>query len=471
MRFGLMVLWGVVACLSSPVMAETVDLVILHVNDTHGKLDPQFRTNPATGETAEFGGIGRLATMVKNIRSENAGRTLFLHAGDVFSRGVPVTIRSGGLVNLLAYESIGVDVMTPGNGEFYFGIENLQRQASRVGFPMVHANVTYRHSGAQILPPYVIREVAGVRVGIIGLGLTRSWHHSSSGLTLHDPPETARRLAAELRPRVDLLIALTHIGVKNDSLVARAAPEIDLIVGGDSHTRLGRPSRIPRPDGNGNVAIVQAGRYFQFLGRVDVSLEKRGDRYRVASVEGRLLPIAGSVARDRETEAIVDRFRPSVEEVIGEAMSHLPDARSSLKPAGRFVVDAVREQTGADVAIVGANNDTTGIAKGPIRVGDLVRLRQYHTPILTVRMTAAQIEAILAKRFYLTSGCSFTRRDTVVSDLSIGGKPARMDTTYLVALTKQVAFRSRREVTGVAYDDTGRDVAGVVERWVRRRAW
>jgi 5'-nucleotidase/UDP-sugar diphosphatase len=118
----------------------------------------------------------------------------------------------------------------------------------------------------------VIQEIQGIRVGILGLGLIRSWHHSSQPLTLHDPVETAARYAAEIKPQVDLLIALTHIGAKNDSLVAAAVPELDLIVGGDSHTRLDKPSRILRSNGKGAVPIVQAKDYFKFLGRTDISV-------------------------------------------------------------------------------------------------------------------------------------------------------------------------------------------------------
>ncbi len=148
-----------------------IHLIVLHVNDTHGKLQPH-NTNSQT----DIGGIARLSSLVKQIRQENPKNVLFLHAGDIFSRGDPVTVYYGGYVNLLAYEKMGVDAITPGNGEFYLGIENLQRQAARVSTPFVHANVTYKHHGGSIFPPYLIKNVNGVRVGILGLGLIRTWH-------------------------------------------------------------------------------------------------------------------------------------------------------------------------------------------------------------------------------------------------------------------------------------------------------
>ena len=154
--------------------SDTVDLVVLHINDTHGKLSPYNLGGH------NIGGIGRLSTLVKQVRAENPGRVLLLHAGDIFSRGEPVVIYTVGYVNLLAFEKMGFDAITPGNGEFYFGIENLKRQTSRVSTPFVHANVTYKHHDGLIFPPYLIKEIQGVKVGILGLGLIRPWHQSYS---------------------------------------------------------------------------------------------------------------------------------------------------------------------------------------------------------------------------------------------------------------------------------------------------
>ena len=167
-------------CVFAPSTAfcgKKVELVILHVNDTHGKMQPY-----EAGEWGEVGGIGR--------------------------------------INFRAYEKMGVDAITPGNGEFYVGIENLQKQAARVSIPFIHANALYRNHGNSIFPPYVIKEVNGIKIGILGLGLVRTWHNSSQKMTLGDPIEVAKKYAPELSAKVDLLIALTHIQAKNDSLLA-----------------------------------------------------------------------------------------------------------------------------------------------------------------------------------------------------------------------------------------------------------
>ncbi len=454
----------VVTFLTGSVWAsDTVDLVVLHINDTHGKLSPYNLGGH------NIGGIGRLSTLVKQVRAENPGRVLLLHAGDIFSRGEPVVIYTGGYVNLLAFEKMGFDAITPGNGEFYFGIENLKRQTSRVSTPFVHANVTYKHHDGSIFPPYLIKEIQGVKVGILGLGLIRPWHQSSQTLKLNDAVETAKQYMPELRPKVDFLIALTHIGVKNDSLLAAAVPELDLIVGGDTHTRLNTPSRIARVNGNGSVAIVQARHYYQFLGRVDVQLQKAARGYRVMELNGKLLPLKEAIARDSKIEAIIEEYARPLDEVICRTERDLSNARDGRSALGDLVGEAVLHQTRADVAILERNGDTHGVAAGDIFLNDIYRLRQYRPPVMLTRLSRDQIQAVLEARMYLTAGCSFERGDKTISNLKIGTKPDSTG-TYLVAMERQVAFRHfLRDAASdsVVFDFTGQRVDTALERYLR----
>ena len=439
-----------------------IHLIVLHVNDTHGKLQPH-NTNSQT----DIGGIARLSSLVKQIRQENPKNVLFLHAGDIFSRGDPVTVYYGGYVNLLAYEKMGVDAITPGNGEFYFGIENLQRQAARVSTPFVHANVTYKHHGGSIFPPYLIKNVNGVRVGILGLGLIRTWHQSSQTLELGDPIEIAKTIVPELKPKVDFLIGLTHIGVKNDSLLAKAIPELDLIVGGDSHTRLDSPSRIPRVDGKGEVAIVQARHYFEFLGRVNVQFDKTEDHCSVAKIDSRLIPIDAKVESDPEIEALLKRYGDPLSEVICRTEIDLPNLRRESSPLGDLVAKAVHIQTRADLAILYGNSNTPGLKAGDIRLADVSRIRLYHSPVVTGRLTGVQVQSLLSGRFYITSGCQFDKVDKHVTNLVINGKPADPAATYLVATEKQTVFRSP-VFDSLQVDLTGQRVDTALERYLRR---
>lgn len=440
---------------------DTVDLVVLHVNDTHGRLAPYDLNGKSVG------GIGRLSALVKQVRKESSNNVLLLHAGDMFSRGNPEVIYSGGQVNVLAFEKMGFDAMTPGNGEFYFGIENLQRQIARVSTPFVHANVTYKHHNGSILPPYVIKEIQGVKVGILGLGLIRPWHQSSQMLILNDPVETAKKYVPELRPKVDFLIALTHIGAKNDSLLAAAVPELDLIVGGDSHTRLDKPSRIARTNGNGRVPMVQARHYFQFLGRVDVKLKKDRGKYQVLRVDGKLLPIDERIESDAQMVAFVAGFSKPLNEVICRTEREIPNSRDERSALGDLVGEAVLHQTGADMVILTRNANTHGFAAGDIRLRDIYRIRQYRAPVMFARLSLDQIKTVLARN-YQTAGCAFERQDNIVQNLKIHAEPDSLG-TYLVAIERQVAFRHflKNPDSKVTFDDTGQRVDTALERYLR----
>jgi len=442
---------------------DTVNLVVLHINDTHGR----FSAYDLDGKNV--GGVGRLSTLIKKVRAENPDQVLLLHAGDIFSRGEPVVIYTGGQVNLLAFEKMGFDVITPGNGEFYFGIENLQRQTARVSTPFVHANVTYKHHNGSIFPPYVIKEIQGVKVGILGLGLIRPWHQSSQMLTLNDPVETAKKYVPELRPQVDFLIALTHIGAKNDSLLASAVPELDLIVGGDSHTKLEKPSRITRSKGKGNVPIVQARHYYQFLGRVDVQLKKSKTGYRVTRVDGQLLPIDDRLESDPEIDALVVEYAKPLGEVIAKTEKPLPNSRDENAALGDLVGKAVLKQTRADVAILERNGNTGGFEAGDIPLGEIYRLRQYRAPVMLTRLSVSQIQAVLSVRNYQTAGCTFVRDGKEIKDLTLHATPDSAG-TYLVAMERQVAFRHflrSAASDSVAFDFSGQRVDTAFERYLR----
>ena len=308
-----------------------------------------------------------------------------------------------------------------------------------------------------------------MKVGILGLGLIRPWHQSSQTLKLHDAVETAVKYMPELRPKVDFLIALTHIGVKNDSLLAAAVPELDLVVGGDTHTRLNTPSRIARANGNGSVAIVQARHYYQFLGRVDVQLQKAARGYRVMRLNGKLLPLDGQIARDSKIEALIDEYARPLDEVICRTERDLPNVRDEWSALGDLVGEAVLDQTRADVAILERNGDTHGVFAGDISLNDIYRLRQYRPPVMLTRLSRDQIQAVLEARMYLTAGCSFERKDETIANLKIGAKPDSAG-TYLVAMERQVAFRHflrNAASDSVAFDFTGQRVDTALERYLR----
>jgi len=423
----LVVILPVAALTAEQADAPAARLVILHVNDTHGRLSPL-----GTRQGKTQAGIARMATLVKRIRAENKGRVLLLHAGDIFSRGDALTVHYGGELNLLAMERIGYDAMTPGNGEFYFGVGNLLAQAAKVRFPLLLANVIRRENGKPLFQPYIVKKIAGVRVAILGLGFIRVHHPASRPLVLQDALELARKYAPQLRKEADLVIALTHIGVSEDRRLAKAVPEIDLIVGGHSHTRLARGERIPRENHDGAVYMVQAGAYGRFLGRVDVTMVTDGERPRVRAVQARLIPVDAAVAQDPDMKAFLAEYEKPMRRVLCTAKAGVPNPKTSPSPMGALVVEALHVELKADVALLDRGAVRSGIAAGPLTVADLCRIHPWRNRVLCAKADGTQLAQLLARTDLLVAGCTFRRTDRGVTDPAVNGAPVVAERMYTV---------------------------------------
>ena len=224
------------------------DLTILHTNDFHGKLSDA------------------LADRIAREKS-SAEHCILLDAGDAVSSG-NIYYRPGGEPVLARMSDLGYDAMAIGNREFHFLGPGLKSKVKLARFPILCANLQSELDLGPSVVPSVILDV-GMRVGIFGLTVPmvtkRMMVSKLSPFWFEDPIETAKGLVPKLRSGCELLIALTHIGLKADMELARLVPGIDIIVGGHSHATLDKPEVV------GQTTIVQAGSWGRFLGRVDVS--------------------------------------------------------------------------------------------------------------------------------------------------------------------------------------------------------
>ena len=241
-------------------------LHLLHTNDFHNHL------SPAQGEV---------------IRQAKADRknVLLLDAGDAVSAG-NIGVRPGGEPILTLMSDIGYDAMTLGNREFHVAEVLLRCKIAKARFPILCANLRWKEDVGGPLPviPHFLKTMPnGLRVAVFGLTVPmvtpRMAARALSAFLFDDPIETALRQIALLRPQADVLIALTHIGKREDDRLAAACPELNLIIGGHTHVVLTAPEVIA------GVPIVQAGWFGHYLGHVEMNIGANGQ---VASVFGRL---------------------------------------------------------------------------------------------------------------------------------------------------------------------------------------
>jgi 5'-nucleotidase len=263
--------------LSSFAPVNQKKITILHTNDVHSHIDP---FGPEDGRNANKGGVARRAALVENIRKENPN-TLLLDAGDIF-QGTPYFNFYGGELEFKLMSMLKYDAATIGNHDFDNGIDGLYAQIPHAKFEFVSANYDFTNTVMDThVKPYRIFVKDGIKIGVFGLGIkldglvTKKLYKETKYL---DPVGIAQDMSRVLKEeeQCDLVICLSHLGYHysnspsriSDLNLARTTKDIDLIIGGHTHTFLPKPT-IEKNSADNSVLINQVGCYGLYLGRVD----------------------------------------------------------------------------------------------------------------------------------------------------------------------------------------------------------
>ncbi len=255
--------------------ASAQRLVIVHVNDTHSHFEPV-----RSGEEAGLGGVIERAAYVDSVRNaEGENNVLLLHAGD-FNQGTSYYTVFGGELEVRTINAMGYDCITLGNHEFDNGIEDLAARLAKIDCPVVCANYDFSSFDlGKYIHPYTIINRGGFKIGIFGIltDILRVVDRNiSDRIPKFDDVETANRWASYLKneEHCDLVIALTHIGFEGEAFtdpeLVAATRNIDLVVGGHSHTFLEHMEYRPNADGK-LIPIVQDGCWGEYIGKIEVT--------------------------------------------------------------------------------------------------------------------------------------------------------------------------------------------------------
>lgn len=256
-------------------------ITILHTNDTHSHIDP---FGPNHNRNANKGGIARRASLIEQIRNENPN-TLLLDAGDIF-QGTPYFNYFGGELEFKLMSRLQYDLATMGNHDFDNGIEGFYKQLPHAKFDFVSANYDFKNTILDThVKPYKIFVKDGIKIGVFGLGieldgLVNKKHYKETKYL--DPIEITQDITRELKEeqRCDLIICLSHLGYYyrnnpetiSDLNLSKATKDIDLIIGGHTHTFLPKPT-IVKNKADKNMLVNQVGCYGLYLGRIDFYLD------------------------------------------------------------------------------------------------------------------------------------------------------------------------------------------------------
>ncbi len=255
-------------------------LVILHTNDTHSTIMPVGTNTPDTMKAGRGGFLRRIA-MLKEERAKHPD-LLYFDSGD-FSQGSAYYTMFKGDVEVGLMNLMGIDAATIGNHEFDYGLDNMARLFRMANFPIVCANYDFTGTPCEgLVKPYIIIKRNGLKIGVFGLapkmkGLVAE--KNFAGVKYLDPAKVAIQTATMLKRKMkcDMVICISHLGWKasrdqDDNYMIPRSRNIDLVLGGHTHTYMPRLQYLNNMDGH-PVAVDQNGKHAIFVGRMVVNLK------------------------------------------------------------------------------------------------------------------------------------------------------------------------------------------------------
>ncbi len=402
------------------------------------------------------GGFNELVHAVDSIKRVNAN-VLLLDGGDVMT-GNPISdIEYGGAQGGALFELMnrtGYDAACPGNHDLDISQENLRALINVQRFPALSANLVDDNNR---LPfgneEYTIIERGGLRIGVFGLmfqSLASVVNQNNIiGVKVLSPVETAQRLVERLDPQTDLIVAVTHQGVKEDSIVAANVNGLDVIVGGHSHTRLQQPKVV-----NG-VVIVQAGSNCENLGILELKIANDA----VTSHNGRLLQLWAREGRTTRLSPLVDSLKTRIDTDFAEVIATLKedwrrggDGETNI---GNFVVNAMAEAASAEIGFTNSHGIRKDMAAGTVTKRDIYEILPFRNVLVTFQLSGKQLKEVMM--YYLKRKpaiqmsavrCTWKKSSGGIEivSLTVHGKPVDDNKMYICATSDFFAGQSNQYI-------------------------
>ena len=353
---------------------NTGSLTIIHMNDTHGRDEEEIIITKGDNPQTNYKyGAARRATYIKEVKATN-DNVLILHAGDTITGSVYSTVFKGrdevDIMNM-----IGVDAATIGNHFVDYGLENFTEIMKERKFPTLSINIKNKSDGSLYATPYIITNVNGLNVAIIGLTTTDAVYNPEyvKDLIFDEEIKTLKDFVKKtpLHKTNDITILLSHIGYEADKKVAEAIPNtFDIIIGGHSHTEL-KEADIVR-----GTPIVQTGYYGMNLGHIDLSVSNGiVDK---SNLIYKLIPMDENIAQDSDMLKFISEMKGTVDKEFNVRIATLPfelehaGIRSNSMVLGNFASDLVIDSyPNIDMVLMNSGGLRTPLPKGDITLGKI----------------------------------------------------------------------------------------------------
>jgi 2',3'-cyclic-nucleotide 2'-phosphodiesterase (5'-nucleotidase family) len=366
--------------LCRPVTAEIRTLTILHLNDLHAHLAPLDNKQ---------GGFAYLATVIRREKAD-CRDCILLNAGDV-AQGTPVSTIFHGLPVFQVANLLGITAATLGNHDFDYGWMQTRAFLSASNYPIVSSNLVNAAGNSLTPERYVILNVNGLRVGVIG-AMTETLNTLVMPKQLgewHTTPllETVRKYARELRPKCDLVVLVAHITGKEEQAVLTDAPEIPVTVSGHVHTGLPEPLQQ-----NGRL-LVRVKSYGEELGRLELKVDT--EKKAPVSWKWKKIPVdSTAVAAAPDVEREVKKWEDEVSVRVDRPLAVA--ARSFSEKEVKLLIErAMREETGADFAFMNAGGVRAGLPQGQLRERNIWNIMPFDNRIVTGTFKGRELPAVV----------------------------------------------------------------------------
>ncbi len=428
-------------------VGQDIRLTIIHTSDIHSRLFP-YNFVPNTFDqdygllpaNAPFGGIARITTLVKRIRRDS-NRSLWLDSGDAF-QGAPVFNLFKGEAEMRALSLAGMDAEVLGNHEFDLGAKNLYEKIDEWSqFPHLAANYAWDDSATKsrslrdVVEPYEIFDVDGLRIGVIGMGnedtLSSIYEGGNSlGFRPIDNTQALEQWTRLLRPQVDLIVVVSHIGLDADEGLTATqvedqnvtVPGVDLILGGHLHIVTNPPKLLPNNDGSAyckvhdcQTLLVHSGAFAKYVGRLDLVVHVGTDnadpekRSRIVSFAYKNIPVDSRIPEDADVANLMWPYSVKLSQEIdlngvfawvapsGDAKILRNDQGGGDSQLGNLVARSMQVQQGVDAefAITNSLGIRADFERGALTNEQMFNVFPFENSITVMYLSGQEVQDTL----------------------------------------------------------------------------
>jgi 2',3'-cyclic-nucleotide 2'-phosphodiesterase (5'-nucleotidase family) len=463
--FSILVLLLAIVFAAQSFVPERVQITILGTTDLHGNINPiDYYTDKPDNR-----GLAKVATLIKRVRKEQPN-TLLIDSGDTI-QGSPLesfhsrknNVRTDPM--MLVMNSLNYDAMAVGNHEYNFGLKVLEKARGEAKFPWLSGNTYDKGTQRTHYKPYIVKDVAGVKIGILGLttpGIPY-WDNppNYAGLEFLDPVAEARKWVTTLRTqeKVDVVVIAMHMGLgedlrtgeaspgqiphENEAIsIAKEVPGVDVIFMGHTHRD------VPSLYING-VLLTQANHWGRHLARADLYLQKEPSGWRVYAKSARTMPADDRVEPDSEVVKLAEPYDRQTQEWLGRVIAESPEELTAEDARFRdtAILDLVQkvqlEAGKADVSMVASFNQNARIEKGPVTVRDIAELYVYENTLVVLEVTGQQLKDALehSAKYYTDYQPGKTPRELINDKIPAYNFDIAEGVTYELDISKPIGSR------------------------------